>query len=181
MPYHFSLEEYYLSPGGGKYRPEVSKFENGKDVKKHCDSLVLEGYRPIQNKVPDIKVISAEFLIDNIEFAFKVWEKPWAKDISFHDFCRYVLPYRAQVESLSPLRAHIMNQFIPFLDSAQVTTPLEACMVLNEHLKSVMRYGNTGLSFYPTIEETYMSGIGRCEGLSSLGAFIMQAVGIQWQ
>lgn len=178
MPYHFSLEEYYLSLNGDKYRPDISIFKDDILVQRHCDSLINIGYRPIQNKVPDIKVINAEFLIDNIDLAFKVWEKPWAKDISFHDFCRYVLPYRAQVESISPLRAHIMNQFIPLLDSAQVTTSLEACIVLNEHLKSVMSYGNTGLSFYPTIEETYMSGIGRCEGLCNLGAFIMRAVGI---
>lgn len=178
MPYHLSLEEYYLSPDGGKHRPDVSKFENGKDVKMHCDSLVLDGYRPIQNKVRDIEVIGADFLIDNIELAFEVWQKPWAKDISFHDFCRYILPYRAQVEEISPIREYIMNQFMPLLDSAKVTSPIEACMVLNNHLKSLMRYEDTGLSFYPTIEETYASGISRCEGLCNLGAFAMRAVGI---
>ena len=178
MPYHLSLEEYYLSPDGGKYRPDVSRFENGKDVKKHCDSLVLAGYRPIQNKVRDIEVIDADFLIDNIDLAFEVWQKPWVKNISFHDFCRYILPYRAQVEEISPLREHIMNQFMPLLDSAQVRSPLDACIILNDHLKSIMRYEDTGLSFYPTIEETYTSGISRCEGLCNLGAFIMRAVGI---
>ena len=67
---------------------------------------------------------------------------------------------------------------MPLLDSAGVKTPLEACVALNEHLKSVVRYQDTGLPFYPTIEETYQSGISRCDGICNLGTFIMRAIGI---
>ena len=41
-----------------------------------------------------------------------------------------------------------------------------------------MKYGHTGLPFYPTIDETYRSGISQCEGLCNLGTFIMRACGI---
>lgn len=178
MPYHFSLEEYYLSPDGNKHRPDISLFKEPEEVSQHCDSLVRSGYRIVRDKVSDICAVDAEFLINNIELAFSVWQKPWAKDISFQDFCRYILPYRAQVEQLSSMRAEIMKRFVPLLDSAKVTSSFDACMLLNEHLKHVMKYKDPGLSFYPTLEETLSAGISRCEGLCNLGTFIMRAAGI---
>jgi hypothetical protein len=46
-------------------------------------------------KIYDSQVITAEYLIENIDFAFKLWEeKPWNKYLSFEDFCEYLLPYR---------------------------------------------------------------------------------------
>ena len=44
MPYHYSLEEYFLSPDGEKYRPDICRFNDSRDLKKHCDSLKRCGY-----------------------------------------------------------------------------------------------------------------------------------------
>lgn len=178
IPYHFSQEEYFISPKGEKYRPDISLFNGEKAVKVHCDSLLKQGYRIERDKVYDVSALDSSFLVNNIELAFEVWQKPWARNISFDDFCKYILPYRAQTEMVSNLRMEIMERFVPILDSANVKTPLEACSVLNEHLKSIMKYGNTGLPFYPTIEDTYRSGVSQCEGLCNLGTFIMRACGI---
>lgn len=178
MPYHFSQEEYFISSKGEKYRPDISKFCDNKAVESHCNSLTRYGYRINREKVYDISSLDCNFLIDNIELAFEVWQKPWAKNISFDDFCKYILPYRAQTEMPSNLRKEMKERFVPILDSAKVQTPLEACCVLNEHLKGIMKYGHTGLPFYPTIDETYHSGISQCEGLCNLGTFIMRACGI---
>lgn len=178
MPYHYSMDEYYLSPSGEKYRPNISYFINKDIMKEHCDSLLTSGYRVIQNKERDIQVIDSAFLVNNIDLAFLVWKKPWNNDLSFDDFCKYILPYRAQTERPSDLRRHMMEKFITILDSAEVKSSLDACIVLNEQLEHIMRYQDTGLSFYPTIEETYYSGISRCEGLCDLGTFIMRSVGI---
>lgn len=178
MPYHFSNEEYFLSPQGEKYRPDISRFRDYKAVESYCDSLIKSGYRINKEKVYDILSINSHFLIDNIELAFEVWKKPWARNIPFEDFCRYILPYRAQTEMPSRLRKEIMERFIPILDSAKVVTSLEACCILNEYLKGVMKYRKTGLPFYPTLEETYTSEVSQCEGLCNLGTFIMRACGI---
>lgn len=178
MPYHFSNEEYFLSPQGEKCRPDISRFRDYKAVESYCDSLIKSGYRVNKEKVYDILSINSHFLINNIELAFEVWKKPWARNIPFEDFCRYILPYRAQTEMPSRLRKEIMERFIPILDSAKVVTSLEACCILNEYLKNVMKYRKTGLPFYPTLEETYTSGVSQCEGLCNLGTFIMRACGI---
>lgn len=178
MPYHYSQEDYYLSPKGEKYRPDIRKFEHKEKLTRHCDSLIQCGYIEKHDVIYDIFSIDSLFLIRNIDLAFMVWKKPWAKDIPFEEFCTYILPYRAQTEKISFLRKEIMERFLPLLDSLEVKTSLEACIALNKHLKSIVKYQETGLSFYPTIEETYQSGISRCDGICNLGTFIMRAVGI---
>ena len=180
MPYHFSQDEYFLSPAGRRYRPDITFFDSREEVEQYSDSLMRRGYRIVRNRLPDITTINSAFLINNIELAFKAWQKPWAREVAFIDFCRYILPYRAQSEPLSHLRQAMMERFVPILKAADVTTPLEAAKVLNEYFRvnKVMRYRATGLPFYPTIDETYRSGFSACEGLTDLGVFIMRAAGI---
>lgn len=178
MPYHYTLEQYYVSPLNEKFKPDIATFDSLQYAVNLLDSLKNEGYKMESSIKHDISTLDSRFLINNIDMAFAVWKKPWAKDISFNDFCRYILPYRAQTEEVSNLRKEIMERFVPILDSANVKTPLEACAVLNEHLKDIMKYGHTNLPFYPTIDETYRFGISQCEGLCNLGTFIMRACGI---
>lgn len=45
----------------------------------------------------DVKSIKADFLIDEIELAFKAWhENVYTKNETFESFCKYILPYRIQ-------------------------------------------------------------------------------------
>ena len=45
----------------------------------------------------DIRALSADFLIRNIEESFAVWEEsPWCQHLDFADFCEYILPYRVK-------------------------------------------------------------------------------------
>ena len=47
----------------------------------------------------DLETVTADYLIDNIDLAFKAWRaKPWAKNMSFDTFCECILPYRANRE-----------------------------------------------------------------------------------
>lgn len=49
----------------------------------------------------DIKIITADYLIRNIERSFEIWNTyPWCADVSFDDFCEYILPYRIYNEPL---------------------------------------------------------------------------------
>ena len=81
----------------------------------------------------DSKIITADYLIRNIEQAFKVWqEKPWGKYISFDDFCEQILPYRIGNEPLDDWRDVYYNRFQPILDSLlnNKKDPVEAIRVL---------------------------------------------------
>lgn len=178
MLYHYYRDEYYLSPSGVEYHPNISMFSGEEEVRSLCDSLIRSEYSIQRDLKFDLLTLSSSYLIENIDLAFEVWKKPWNKDVSFNDFCRYILPYRSGREKPSFLRKDLMLRFLPALDSAKAKTPLQACMVINNMLKNIIRYKNTGLDFYPSIEETYFSGISQCEGLCNIGAYIMRAVGI---
>ncbi|WP_065220147.1 MULTISPECIES: hypothetical protein [Butyricimonas] len=50
----------------------------------------------VKHPVKDVEVIKADFLIPHIDNAFRVWkESPFARHLSFEEFCEYILPYRS--------------------------------------------------------------------------------------
>ena len=101
LPYYYSYErstaldahlKTYELYGTGKYSLE----EVQDSVRKLYGNTNLAGLR----LVSDVK-IKPDLLIDHLEWAFKVWrEQPWGKNVSFHDFCEYILPYRIKDEPL---------------------------------------------------------------------------------
>lgn len=178
MTYHFTLKECFISPEKVEYTPDVTQFANESDVKRHCASLIVQGYTYYKERLNDCQVLKSDFLIHNIDLAFQIWKRPWTRDVPFMDFCRYILPYRVEMERVSGLREALMKRYTPLLDSAGVTNTFDACMLLNAQLKKEIRYQETGNPFYPTIEETDRLGIGTCGALCNYGAFVMRACGI---
>ena len=74
-----------------------------------------------------------------VDWAFKVWrEQPWGKNVSFDNFCEFVLPYRLGDEPLGFWREDIYNRYNPILDSIrllpQAQDPLVAAKVLMDSL-----------------------------------------------
>ena len=60
----------------------------------------------------DMNVITADYLIENIDLAFEVWRtKPWAKHIDFEEFCEWILPYRVNNEPLQIWRKYFYDKF----------------------------------------------------------------------
>lgn len=178
MPLHYTLKQYYVSSQNEIYKPDIFFLSDSeKAVNKH-DSLIQNGYKLKNDIVCDIETINSQFLIENIELAFKTRDKVWAKDVSFENFCEYILPYRAQTEELSQLRKTMMDFFIPMLDSAHVKTPLEACVLINNYLKKKIKYIPINVPLYSTIDGTFYTGVSDCEGLCNLAIYIMRACGI---
>lgn len=178
MPYHFSVVDDLEAPDGKSYYPDIMLLGVAEAVKQHCDSLLMEGYRIRRRKFRDINHVSADYLITQIDLAFEAWRMPWAKDVSFEDFCHYVLPYRSENESLSDVRRSLMLHYVSLLDSAGVRTMDDACQVMNCHLKRELRFSETGHPLKSTLEETKRSGIGPCDALSNYMIYAMRAVGI---
>lgn len=50
--------------------------------------------------VYDVESVTGQFLITHIDAAFDAWKSPWAKDLTFEEFCEYLLPYRVDNEVL---------------------------------------------------------------------------------
>ena len=179
MPYHYTLDTYLRSPNGEHLIVDVNQFEDRGKVYWYLDSLYKIGYQRVTEKHEDIREIGSEFLIQNIDLAFQMWQKPWAKDVPFDIFCRWVLPYRLQNEYVPiDLREKMMKRYLPLLDSAKVTTPLEAAHVINERFAKEFHFKDMLSPHYPTLETTLRNGYDACIGLCNLSVFIMRALGI---
>lgn len=71
-----------------------------------------------QEPEPDLTCITADYLIENIDLAFEVWQKySWCKQLSFGEFCRNILPYRLKQEPLDRWRSYYYMRYKTTADS----------------------------------------------------------------
>lgn len=81
----------------------------------------------------DIENISAEFLIENIDYAFKAWNLPWAKHLTFEQFCEYVLPYRSGRQKPNAWRKYYFDKYKDVIDSLKMETdPVKVAAIFNK-------------------------------------------------
>lgn len=85
----------------------------------------------------DADTLSASFLIDNIENAFKAWQYPWNRELPFVDFCEYILPYRVSTEPVQEWRKAYFeknNRLLSQLKNSGLD--YEACELINNSVSS---------------------------------------------
>lgn len=75
-------------------------------------ALMRYGYlmEEAQVRIPDTATVTADYLIANIDSAFRMWRTKWNMDYGFEHFCNYVLPYRVGHEPLSRWREKYIAQ-----------------------------------------------------------------------
>lgn len=125
------------------YFVEFSKFPSYRHAKELVDSLEKADGPFSREQLAfkaDAKNVDSTFLVNHIEWAFKVWrEQPWGKNVCFSDFCEYILPYRIGDEPLSLWREelyekynHILNDF---RKSSDAQNPIKAAKILMDTLR----------------------------------------------
>jgi hypothetical protein len=132
--------------------------------------------------VNDLEVISDTFLIENIDYAFKAWhEKPWAKSLSFANFCEYVLPYRGSNEPLESWRKPLYEKYANLQSQMTDTTdPIEAARLINKDVMTWFGFDSI-YYFHPTDQgyaEMLRHGKGRCEDMTNMAIYAMRANGL---
>ena len=132
-------------------------------------------------KVYDAQVITADYLIENIDMAFDVWKKyPWNRNLNFDDFCELILPYRIENEPLSPWRKLYHDYYASVLDSAyQGGDVVEACRAVCKELHKKGFWYYTGISI-PHMDGTllFRRPIGYCRESCDFTLYAMRACGI---
>lgn len=93
LPYHQSygtqISEYYDAVDS-----VIALYPERGDQEKHIKELEA-AYRPKYKLYPDIEIVTADFLIGNIEEAFGQWRNgAWARHLTFDEFCELLLPYK---------------------------------------------------------------------------------------
>lgn len=132
-------------------------------------------------KVYDAQVITADYLIENIDLAFKVWkEYPWNKSLPFDDFCEYILPYRIDNEPLSSWRKLYHEYYAAVLDSLyQGDDVVEACQALCKEMKELPFYYFTDINI-PHMDGEFLfhHPIGYCRESCDITLYVMRSCGI---
>jgi len=190
MPGHYS---YADTTGIDRYYHSIdsllSVMSKG-DIQNIIEAIDSLGYAYSwidQTTVEDIQIITAEFLIANIDSAFSKWEStPWGRHLSFEQFCETLLPYKA--EELQPFdnwRAYLIEKFpinSPFRYCDQFAdSPLRATAALHDEIKaqlSPILYDTAIKIPLSSISTKIKMPYGTCDDYKTIAASIMRAHGI---
>jgi len=132
--------------------------------------------------IDDLQNITADYLIEHIDYAFRAWkEKPWAKHLSFDQFCQYVLPYRGSNEPLENWRPVFWDKYADLPGKmTNPSDPTEAARLINKDIMTWFGF-DPRYYFHPTdqgMAEMMAKGKGRCEDMTNLTIFAMRANGL---
>ena len=155
-------------------------------IDKFIDNVWAQDLADNHNRMPrqqllDIDVITTDYLIENIELAFKVWkEKPWCQHLTFDEFCEWILPYRISDEPLQNWRRYMYDQLNWLEDSLENHEDLkEACTKINSFLARDFQFSHK-LGFVPKLGgiDAWNNKQGLCEHRYHLVTMAMRSIGI---
>ncbi|MDR2911260.1 MAG: hypothetical protein LBV47_07870 [Bacteroidales bacterium] len=132
MPYHYTLSNAVVD----SFRLHIASHTPGATTISDFE----EQFGPLANlryqRLYDINVMTADYLIRNIDFSFRLWhEAPWGKHISFDNFCEEILPYRVGNEPLENWKEVYYERYRPMLDTvANGHDPVAVAGMLFKHL-----------------------------------------------
>lgn len=142
MPYHYSygtgIRDYYHAIDS-----VVALSDDKLEQEKHIKSLQMS-FENRYRKYRDIEVITADFLIQSIDAAFKQWQQgKWAAHLNFEEFCEYLLPYKCfEGQPLEEWRSACYDLCKGDIDMAYLCDDYEqssffAAMEVNRRMKEV--------------------------------------------
>ena len=130
----------------------------------------------------DLKVLSADYLIKNIDQAYESWQTaPWQTSVSFDAFCNYILPYNSYYEYPENWRSLIRGKYQYIMDDPEIPKTLEdvACALVDEEKTWFSWTGD--FAAYPSaisISNLLKSHKGSCTDMANLAAYAAKSLGI---
>lgn len=135
------------------------------------------------------KVISAKYLIKNIEDAVAQWrDGNWAKHLNFDEFCEWLLPYtcsltqpliewRTLLTSYGNEHIEELEQCVEFVDN-----PIPAVKVINDSLREVMKDQKFKYAFkgFPIYDMDILASLpgASCKNYTETAALLYRSKGI---
>lgn len=149
--YHYGVSRHLIdSVGHAVTNLSPRGFKTDSAYKAHIDSM---GYRMrTEWAIRDQDTITENYLKENIELAFDSWKNPWSKDVSFANFCKYILPYRNVDEELSDWRRMMKERYEPSIKDS-----VEHPDCLKEVAEYVMREVRRDIHYSTWLRKVYDS------------------------
>ena len=167
-----------FSPEGTKIH-ELMKLKI--DHKKYLDKIKSKSIQERSIVYEDKDSLKYKQLVECIEYSFKAYAKPWAKDISFQDFKLHILPYRFLTEPVSSFKKHFFELLEQKLDSIfndsginGITNYLTAYLNKNFSYNGLYKY----MDGYQSVETIIESKMGDESDLVILQASLFSSCGI---
>lgn len=167
----------YDIPGLDSIRQAIINVKTKNAIEKRWKNF---SYKSLP-KVYDAQVMTADYLIENIESAFESWQRyEWGKYYTFEDFCKYLLPYRIGDEPLERWRLEYKTKFAPLLDSLyQGTDVIAAASVLQNYAE------HSGYKFYTDFNVPHHGAlflqkyrVGTCREYCDFVIYLFRSMGI---
>lgn len=169
------------------YTDTIKRYYQSSDT-LHKKLLLLRDGSYSEYKVKDIDTLTADYLIENIDRAFSALEKAgWKDQVSFNNFCEYILPYRIGNEHLENWRKEIIQDsvFTNTGDTISSFTDLRkaATWFVKGQYKSKInfnvQYGANSANI-PDLPYSILNilSTGTCANLAPVGVFACRAVAI---
>lgn len=190
MPAHYSYRNHDAITR--YYGLAESVLASGMTKEEQRDSLLNFCDREMPNldkhSISDVKIITSEFLIHNIDQAFDKWKNcPWAAHLSFDEFCEWILPYKVVEyqeldnwrDTLQAYFAEDIKHMIP--DDVEYNTCFKTLdFVRNEILREIKPYGMYTRAGYPILKASLLpkQTFGRCADYVNLGVMTYRSVGL---
>lgn len=177
MPYYYSYTGHILD---SLKAIKASVDANGKLPDEKVNPLKGFSYHHLP-KVYDAHVITADYLIENIDLAFDEWEKrPWNRYFTFDEFCELILPYRIDNEPLENWRKTYHEKFAFLLDSVYTGTDIiKAANVVGKYLRDDNFVFNRNLNL-PHLGAEFLlkHKVGKCVDSCDYLIYVLRALGI---
>ncbi len=129
--------------------------------------------------VRDVDAMDTNYMIHYINQAFEAWENPWSRNVTFEDFCNYILPYRNNKAQLEDWRSMILEKYNWVYDSISGDSDiLEVAKLLNKDTQLAFSNGLSRYSVPISTTNILRAGFGNCPDMSNYKAMVMRAFGI---
>ncbi len=135
--------------------------------------------------VQDIHIITADYLIKNIDSSFVAWQKgQWARHVPFDDFCEYLLPYKVtEGQPLDYWRDSLEGKFCEGLeyfrfDQYKKNSPSSAAAAIRNNMRRQMAPRITlSKRFYSLLSENNITRLpaGTCGDYAQVVLAVMRA------
>ncbi|MDR0829403.1 MAG: transglutaminase domain-containing protein [Prevotellaceae bacterium] len=174
---HYSLKCYYTDSLGQKVDFDEFSYSNFNESQEQVTNRKLKLFT---EKIEDKSVLTADNLIEIINRAFENWNRQWNKNLSFDDFCNYLLPYKIQSEPIENWQPIFENRF-SYLGNG-LNLPSEICKNVNNSLKtwffSSWSFEKRETPFCLSPSQMLFRKQGYCQDLCALSAYVMRSLGV---
>jgi len=186
MPEHLSSSYYWVDIKNNSVAFNEFDYPTFDKALDAFDNLrkTHPGVHPHPTNFDDLTTVKSAFLIDNIEHAFIEWKRSAYKNISFNDFCEYILPYRVSVEPLQLWRGTYEKRY-NFLTTAIKTKGIEnGLSYFGEDLKLWFEgtFGENTERHEPLprlgAQQLLFRKKGPCEDIADLTVFALRSQGV---